>query len=494
MRLSKPLLVFYGALFFYLIVLQSIAAWPFTIDDAYISLRYAKHLSLGHGLVWNINEGVIEGYSNFLYVLIGALFIKLKLNPVIALKAISLMGLITSAIGVYLISRLWLHRALALLAPAILLFYPGEILWSVSGLETTFYQALIIFSVYALLRHHSILSGLLLTLASLTRVEGPMMCLCFICALVMGMLIEKEQRVSLKQSALYLFLSFTISYLPYCIWHYAYFHQLFANPVYCKAFNAKEAGLKLDLAYLILIYPIIIVAIPFLRKRLNTAFLLLVLPSLFYLIALFNADWIVGFLNRHFLTAFSLLCPIFILSLHHLFSSDKLKLSESQIKKMVIVTALAAGFGLWMQSFYLTQYRQFAKDADEGSVTRQKVSHWLNQHLTKHDNIALGDCGLIPYFYHGEVIDTYCLNSLAMKQKAIHYDYQRYSQWLLQSKKPRYIALVQEFSQNKILMPPTDLILYKSQQFHQDYEQVKIIALGKANQSYQYMIYKKNIT
>jgi hypothetical protein len=43
--------------------------WLF--DDAMISMRYARNLADGHGLVWNAGERV-EGYSNFLWTLVMA--------------------------------------------------------------------------------------------------------------------------------------------------------------------------------------------------------------------------------------------------------------------------------------------------------------------------------------------------------------------------------------------------------------------------------------
>lgn len=43
--------------------------WPFLIDDVFISLRYARNLAAGHGLVWNPGERV-EGYTNFLWTLL----------------------------------------------------------------------------------------------------------------------------------------------------------------------------------------------------------------------------------------------------------------------------------------------------------------------------------------------------------------------------------------------------------------------------------------
>src|SRR5687768_11268585 len=43
-------------------------AWPWVVDDAFISLRYADRLVAGDGLTWTDGERV-EGYSNLLWVL-----------------------------------------------------------------------------------------------------------------------------------------------------------------------------------------------------------------------------------------------------------------------------------------------------------------------------------------------------------------------------------------------------------------------------------------
>jgi hypothetical protein len=46
-------------------------AWRFYNDDAYISLHYVQNLLAGNGLTWNPGERV-EGYSNFLFIIIVA--------------------------------------------------------------------------------------------------------------------------------------------------------------------------------------------------------------------------------------------------------------------------------------------------------------------------------------------------------------------------------------------------------------------------------------
>ena len=53
---------------------------PHTVDDAYISYRYARNLARGLGLVYNEGER-IEGYTNFLWTVLLGAGIKLGLDP-----------------------------------------------------------------------------------------------------------------------------------------------------------------------------------------------------------------------------------------------------------------------------------------------------------------------------------------------------------------------------------------------------------------------------
>ena len=46
--------------------------WTFTIDDVFISLRYAKNAARGFGLVFNPGERV-EAFTNLLWTLIAIL-------------------------------------------------------------------------------------------------------------------------------------------------------------------------------------------------------------------------------------------------------------------------------------------------------------------------------------------------------------------------------------------------------------------------------------
>ena len=51
------------------------------LDDGMISMRFAKHLAAGHGLVWNAGGERVEGYSNFLWTIWIALGMRLGVSP-----------------------------------------------------------------------------------------------------------------------------------------------------------------------------------------------------------------------------------------------------------------------------------------------------------------------------------------------------------------------------------------------------------------------------
>ncbi|RLI86247.1 MAG: hypothetical protein DRO76_04225, partial [Candidatus Altiarchaeales archaeon] len=66
----------------------------FTVDDAYIGIRYARHFVEGSGLVYNIGERV-EGYSDFLWIILLSFFGFLGFNFV---SAAHFLGLFSSVL------------------------------------------------------------------------------------------------------------------------------------------------------------------------------------------------------------------------------------------------------------------------------------------------------------------------------------------------------------------------------------------------------------
>ena len=159
--------------------------WDFNTDDAYITLRYARNLVEGRGISWNAGEAAVEGYSNFLFLIISTFALWLGLDPLIALKATSVVALAGTLLVLFRIGRIWLAPIYALLPLLFLINYHGTILWSVSGLETAVYQFLVAAAVGMLLQAGGIevfggsrFSRLTWTLFSSLAVNCPMSSIC----------------------------------------------------------------------------------------------------------------------------------------------------------------------------------------------------------------------------------------------------------------------------------------------------------------------------
>lgn len=129
-------------------------AVPF--DDAYISFRYADNLARGRGLVYNPGERV-EGYTNFLWVLLLAGGIRLGFDPLDVSLLLGRAAFVASAVLcaaiVWRASRSTWSDVLGL-APLAWLLLPADFAsFAGSGLETTFFAAQLV--AFAFVEHRS---------------------------------------------------------------------------------------------------------------------------------------------------------------------------------------------------------------------------------------------------------------------------------------------------------------------------------------------------
>ncbi len=109
------------------------------VDDAFISFRYVRHLAEGHALRFNIGESPpVEGYSNFLWVLVLAPFHKMGWEAPLVSRVISvacgfvLLWRTVRFVGV----RMELDRVRLIVVAVFLATLPPLAVWSTSGLAT----------------------------------------------------------------------------------------------------------------------------------------------------------------------------------------------------------------------------------------------------------------------------------------------------------------------------------------------------------------------
>lgn len=149
----------------------------FLSDDAFISFRYARNWATGRGLVFNPGERV-EGYTNFLEVLVLAGAHRLGADLVLAGRAFSLAGGIAAvALAHRAAVRLTGRQLLGAVAAALVALDPYVAAWAGAALESTAFAALLLGMVLALsdgtpTRGRFLAASLLGLLLGMTRPEG----------------------------------------------------------------------------------------------------------------------------------------------------------------------------------------------------------------------------------------------------------------------------------------------------------------------------------
>lgn len=109
-------------------------------DDAMVSMRYARNLARGAGLVWNPEGPPIEGFTNPLWVLYMSAFHVVGLPDATVSLAIQLSGAVSVALSMVVAWRLTEQltsgsRAAAVAAASFVGFFLPLNLWALQGME-----------------------------------------------------------------------------------------------------------------------------------------------------------------------------------------------------------------------------------------------------------------------------------------------------------------------------------------------------------------------
>jgi hypothetical protein len=491
--------IFYFALLVYLLILQIRAIWPFTIDDMYITLRYAHHWASGLGLLWNPNSVPVEGYSNFTYVVLAAVAFLLHLDPVVTLKITGWFGLVITCVFVYLITRLWFSKKESLIPAIWLLLYKGQIIWAVSGLETAVYEALITGSVYFCYRGMGYMSypiaksknnnwcfflaGVFLSIAALTRPEAPVFMLVF------GLLLAWEQPQFFSASSIRSVISFTLPivvlFFPYFVWRWNYFGQLFPNPVYCKGFDGNRFAL--DFNYLKLVWPFVLLSFPACINSSDKRHYFLWIPSVAYLLMLIGADTLVAFQNRLFIPAFALVLILAFQGISNILNSYGIN-KEMATNYLFIIGILIAL--LFIPKMSLGDYQYFSEAPLKGEKLRLEVVKWLNIHAKKDDTVVLADSGLIPYYSQLHFIDSYCLNNAEMTKIPSLSRYEAFCNSIM-AQQPDYFILTSLIENGEVNYTPSDFCLKKILKNNKNYKLINVISTQSPQSQYRYELFVK---
>ena len=209
----------------------------YTIDDAYITFRYAKNLARGLGLTFNPGEPV-KGYSNTLFTLLMAgVCYRLGWDPEMAAKAIGFGSFVTLAGVCYRLGTRLTSTALwpAPCIPALLAVLTPLSIWYVAGLETGLYTTLIfagtlrrLYEQEAAGRHPW--SATIFALVVLSRPEGIAI---FCAAAVHDLLVGAKARRLSRSNAIFLTVPLVVYALELML-SQAYYGRPFPQTFYAK--------------------------------------------------------------------------------------------------------------------------------------------------------------------------------------------------------------------------------------------------------------------
>ena len=242
------LTVFLGLFLLHVVWLQVVA------EDAYISFRFAQNFVNGHGLVWNIGEEPVEGYTNFLWVMVSAAILKLGLN----IEVFSVvLGCVASALTI-LVCYDWARQFMKLpatwaLVPVVLMAASGPMAaWAGSGMETALFGFLITLGAYFFAGYWYDrpkwwlwMCALCFVAATMTRPEGILV----FCALGLAGLLMTIGTNRWKHFVVPT-LIFVVLFGAYFMWRYSYFGWLLPNTFYAKT-GGGSAQIARGISYVI---------------------------------------------------------------------------------------------------------------------------------------------------------------------------------------------------------------------------------------------------
>jgi hypothetical protein len=398
------------------------------LDDAMISMRYAKNLANGHGLVWNPGE-YVEGITNLLWTLYMSAW---HLLPIPAnlmslpMQLTSLVALIVAGIQIFkIIEHVIESNGLRTAALAMVMFYWPLILWSLLGMEVGIITMMLMIAVRIVLKDQQETRDLLmlyglLGVMTLVRFDTVIYLVAISAYLMWRDKTARTQHISYLLATLAIFIGGQTA------WRLSYYGEIFPNTYYLKAtgfplMHRISRGLYeiFNLAHqpglLLFFLPI---AWNLWRRTATTNFFLILIGVAFAYSAYVGGDaweWYGG-ANRYLIPVMPL---YFILLFRCIDESYEMLRTRFQIQTPLSRAIGLVGFVLLYLTFNTPNISAWdPKSLHElllvdrpfevpEHITRVEQALWLDRNTLPGVRIAVTWAGITPYFCNRQFIDLY---------------------------------------------------------------------------------------
>jgi hypothetical protein len=314
-----PLLLYTAAGAYSVIAFWQYPHW--TVDDAYIAFRYAKHLAFHGQLAWNLGWPPVEGYTGLALPVLAAAGMRAGIAPQGVTR---IVGIASYYLAAWTLSdnqrKLGVPEPTRAFVTAALMVLPPLFAHATSGLETMAFAATLGVCFGRLLSCDAsprlpdqVRLWLALLLLSLIRPEGVLFAAAFGGALL-ARVWQSGRRLapSIAVAGLYV-----VPYGAYFAWRLAYYGRLFPNTYYAKAtegFDSEFLRGALRLGNGLLPFIVAGVAVALLapeRRALPRIPLLAALVSVVALaVAYSRSTLLMGYQYRFQIHGFFLLAPL----------------------------------------------------------------------------------------------------------------------------------------------------------------------------------------
>ncbi|WP_437650143.1 hypothetical protein [Sorangium sp. So ce362] len=457
----------------------------FTIDDAYISFRYAENLANGNGLVYNVGERV-EGYTNFLWTVLLAAAVKVGATPEAAAKVLGAACACGALVPTYLLSqRLRPFSNVPCLATWLLatsILFSG---YAVFGLETPLFLLLTLGGTELFFREEDAAasggaprpalafpwSGAVFALAALTRPEAP---------LFLGLLVVWHAEQAFSRRSVLRLLTFALPVAAHLLWRHSYYGEWLPNTLAAKTGNfshqiqggsdyvrkyAQHAGTFLWLGLLSVASSIVH------RRRSGLA-----LASIALLFGVY-----VVFVGGDWMPYFRFLAPAEPFAF--LLADDAIRAIAARRERAASLAIAAFGaITLATRTGELVRAQRNLLVNDKGfwDDAAGRTADWLVQ-KGEPGPIAVADIGYIGYRTGFPVVDMLGLLSPEVSRLPGGYTHKvgtGYTDALF-AKNPRYFVIIASGADCKSPTVPSSRASYGDPRFKKDYKLRQAIALKK---------------
>lgn len=391
-------------------------------DDAMISMRYARNLANGDGLVWNPGGARVEGYTNPAWVAYMALFHLPDIHPALTSLLIQVSG------AVFLLLNLLVVRALArrltgsawaaLGAVIFTAFYLPLNTWSLQGTEVSVLTLVVSLSAWGTIRaldadRFGWWVYALLGASTLVRMDMAIPLLALAGFLFLNDPARRWRHAAAGAAALAAFL------IPQTAFRLWYYDEWLPNTYYLKVegyplVRRILAGLDFALRVFVKIGVLPFVIFIFRRDRALRLLATLFLGQVLYSIYVGGDAWEwYGGANRYISLGMPLFFVLLAATLHAIQAAARAVVPGAQKDPRPVTIGIAA-FGAFLLVAFNATYgpgalrewlllRPSLDAGDNGRKVEQAL--WVERYTAPNATVALAGAGIVPYFTERTYID-----------------------------------------------------------------------------------------